>query len=201
MQALQSLIFPIDSRPFGFTYGEWSARWWQWVLRIPKQDNPLLDITGTNTNIEQKYPDVFFLCQTYEEVDSIPHRTIKIESGRCIFMPIINWISIADHDGRNKRELFNTAKNRMDVIKDLEIIINGLTIKEGLHNLRAQSPFFDVVLPEENVAELPPGQKTAISDGYWLFVKGFNNDTKLSTLASCSSGATTIGVNYNIFVM
>jgi hypothetical protein len=28
------------------TYGEWSARWWQWVRSIPAGTNPLLDTTG-----------------------------------------------------------------------------------------------------------------------------------------------------------
>ena len=28
------------------TYGEWSARWWQWVFAIEHDINPLLDTTG-----------------------------------------------------------------------------------------------------------------------------------------------------------
>ena len=67
MQSLPISIFPIHSKPFGYTYGEWSAMWWQWLLSIPKSKNPALDSTGANAHINQNYPNVFFLCQTYQE--------------------------------------------------------------------------------------------------------------------------------------
>jgi len=28
-------VFPINSAPYGKTYGEWSAKWWQWDLSCP----------------------------------------------------------------------------------------------------------------------------------------------------------------------
>ncbi len=33
---------------FGNTYGEWSARWWQWILSVPADKNPNLDTTGAH---------------------------------------------------------------------------------------------------------------------------------------------------------
>src|SRR6266481_4161440 len=27
----QAQVFPLDSSPYGNTYGEWNARWWQWL--------------------------------------------------------------------------------------------------------------------------------------------------------------------------
>src|SRR5262245_25750030 len=35
-------IFPRDASPYGNTYGEWSARWWQWLMAIPTPQNPEL---------------------------------------------------------------------------------------------------------------------------------------------------------------
>jgi hypothetical protein len=35
-------IYPPDSEPFGRSYGEWSAKWWQWVYSIPLEKNPQL---------------------------------------------------------------------------------------------------------------------------------------------------------------
>jgi hypothetical protein len=29
-------VFSADSKPYGLTYGEWTAKWWQWVYLIPK---------------------------------------------------------------------------------------------------------------------------------------------------------------------
>jgi hypothetical protein len=44
-------VLPLDSSPFGNTYGEWSARWWQWVMAIPAATNPNLDTTGANCGV------------------------------------------------------------------------------------------------------------------------------------------------------
>src|SRR5262245_29132534 len=35
-------VLPVESHPYGLTYGEWSAKWWQFVLSIPAPNNPLL---------------------------------------------------------------------------------------------------------------------------------------------------------------
>src|SRR5262245_2257965 len=43
-----SVILPPDSAPFGKSYGQWSAAWWQQMLPIPVPKNPLLDATGAN---------------------------------------------------------------------------------------------------------------------------------------------------------
>src|SRR6266478_6251873 len=36
-------VYPPGSKPYGLSYGDWSARWWQWVLAIPPKSNPILD--------------------------------------------------------------------------------------------------------------------------------------------------------------
>ncbi len=28
-------VLPVNSKPYGMTYGEWSAKWWQWAYSIP----------------------------------------------------------------------------------------------------------------------------------------------------------------------
>ena len=33
-------IYAPNSFPFGLSYGEWSAKWWQWVYSIPLEKNP-----------------------------------------------------------------------------------------------------------------------------------------------------------------
>ncbi len=53
-------IFPRDAAPYGNTYGEWSARWWQWLLSVPTPKNPNLDTTGQDCDEGQAGP-VWFL--------------------------------------------------------------------------------------------------------------------------------------------
>ncbi len=198
METSSILVSPSDSKPYGLSYVEWSIKWWQWLLSIPKSNNPALDSTGVNANVNQSDPNVFFLCQTYEGVKSIPNRSIHVPAGRSVFMPVINWISILHIDGETDQELVSTAKQRMDVVANLEIIINGTTINKGLEKYRAQSPFFYVVLPEDNIIEYFPGSRRCVSDGYWVFLKSLEKQTRLSSFGSCSSGVTKIGVNYEI---
>ena len=45
-----SQVVPPNSNEFGNTYGEWSARWWQWLLSIPNDTNPNLAPTGIDQN-------------------------------------------------------------------------------------------------------------------------------------------------------
>jgi hypothetical protein len=198
MQSIPIPIFPLDSKPFGHTYAEWSAKWWQWLLSIPKSRNPAFDSTGVCANLNQNYPDVFFLCQTHESAPFIPNRTVTITPGRSIFMPIINWVSILHTDGETDRELIEIANKRMDVVANLQLSIDGITIKAGLEKYRTQSQFFEVMLPENNIFALPSGTIRAVSDGYWIFLKQLEHDTELSSFGSCSSGVTKIGVNYTL---
>jgi hypothetical protein len=39
-------IIPINANAYGNTYGEWSARWWQYMYSIPAKTNPILDTKG-----------------------------------------------------------------------------------------------------------------------------------------------------------
>src|SRR4051812_1041314 len=32
-------VHPPCSKPYGLTYGEWSAKWWQWMQAIPLAEN------------------------------------------------------------------------------------------------------------------------------------------------------------------
>lgn len=192
-------LYPLNSKPFGLSYSDWTAKWWQWFLSIPKSSSPALDTTGINANIGQNNPNVFFLCQTYEGVDSTPHREVVIDSDRALFMPVINWISILNYDGVTEQEIFEKAKERMDVVAKLEMKINEITLsEEDLRKYRVQSPLFDVNLPEGNIMELKPGLVRAVSDGFWIFLEPLNKETSLSSFGSCSSGVTNILVNYHI---
>lgn len=194
----QFYIYPIDSKPYGISYSEWSIKWWQWLSSIPKENNPALDWTGANAHVNQIYPNVLFLCQTIEGVNSIPIRKNTIPVGKAIFMPIINWISIMQQDGNSDEELIGVAKRRMDIIGPLQITINKVTINEGLEKYRVQSPFFEINWPENNIFGLSSGKRRCISDGYWIFIKPIHKEVTLETFSSCSSGLTKIKVKYEL---
>ena len=49
-------VFSADSKPYGLTYGQWTAKWWQWAYSIPKEINPSYDDTGKNCAQGQSGP-------------------------------------------------------------------------------------------------------------------------------------------------
>ena len=81
-------VLPINSRPHGLTYGEWSAKWWEWAFSLPVSVNPLFDTTGALASNGQSGP-VFFLAGVIS-VSGIAERTITVPAGKALFFPILN---------------------------------------------------------------------------------------------------------------
>lgn len=198
-------MFPIDSEPYGLSYGVWSARWWQWLLSITKSISPVLDNTGDKAAINQHDPNVFFLCQTIDSTrlggSASSRRKVAMKAGSSILMPIINWISVSQEDGETEQELASIAASKMNVVSRLEVTINGVKVDKGLERYRARSPIFDMILPKDNILELSGGRRQFVSDGYWLFFTPLEENTKLSTFGSCSSGLNKFLVDYDITML
>ena len=193
-------IYHQNSMPLGLSFGEWSERWWRWLLTIPKSLNPAMDLSGDNAAIGQPDSNVFFLCQTIENVEQQPTRKICIRKGTSIFSPVINWVSNFYEDGHSEKDLIITARQRMDSIGNLQFYLNGKNVP-GLEKYRFLSKFFSVELPKDNIFNLPAGKARFVSDGYWVFTKPVITDTTIFTFGTCSSGVTKIGVKYYIKVI
>lgn len=189
-------VFPINSKPLGFSYSDWTEAWWKWILKVPKSYNPLIDYTGENASRGQNQPDVFYLCQTNEQNDQIPVRKVNIFRSKFLFFPIINWLSVQGIDGMDDKSLIQLAKEKMDVVSNLEIIIDGVRLSKDLKKFRVQSRIFELNIDQNNVLDLPPGYTRMISDGYWLFLRPQGPLRELRSFGSCSSGATKIAVRY-----
>jgi hypothetical protein len=192
-------VLSMDSPNFGHTSTVWTVRWWRWLLSIPRTENPAHDPTGKNSSLFQEYGDVFFLCQTMGNSESCIFRKATVPSGKVLFMPIINWISVSGVDGETPTELSLVAKNKIDAVTDLELKINGKAV-EGLYKYRVRSPLFEIKLPENNILGDFRGRRLCVSDGYWIFLKPVKKNITLSSFGACSSGLNRIGVNYQLLI-
>src|SRR5262249_10337841 len=76
-------IFPPGSEPYGLSYGEWSARWWQWLLQIPATTNPNLDSTGAHCT-EGQSGHVWFLAGSFGTLPSPIIRNCTVPAGRSL---------------------------------------------------------------------------------------------------------------------
>jgi hypothetical protein len=163
-------IFSINSKPYGFPYYEWTAKWWQWALSIPIDRNPLIDSTGEYCAEGQNGP-VWFLAGTTDKTHSAERRCI-IPSGKAILFPIIvSQFSYSEVPFiKNDEELIShTAK---DIVRWslLEATIDGLKLSD-LQKYRIQFGPFDLSLPENNIWNIRAGPTKAVSDGFWIFLK------------------------------
>jgi hypothetical protein len=190
-------LFAPDSRPFGRTYGEWTARWWQWVLSQAKTDNPLVDQNGQNCANNQSGP-VWFLVGT---LNGAAERSCTIPADKAILFPVINVeASVAEGDGSTEEELSAQVKFEMDQITNMRAGISGTNLNE-LKHYRVQSPLFEVTLAPDNVLGLPAQITKMMSEGYWLFLKPMEpGDYHLYSFGSCLAGRIKIGISYHLTI-
>lgn len=170
-------VFPIGSTPFGRTYAEWGAAWWQWAMAIPAGANPIMDAEGTDCAIGQKGP-VWFLAGT--SGGSVT-RSCTIPSGMAIFFPIVNTVNdfpcpdptFKPQAGQTLEDfLTQGAKAGIDQVNLLEVEVDGQPLG-NLRNFRATSRLFQFTTAGDlssfdSCATGSP--QLGVSDGYWIML-------------------------------
>ena len=176
-------IAPPQSSSHGLTCGQWAAKWWQWALSIPADQNPVADPTGQFAGVGQSGP-VWFLAGSFGgDVD----RTVVIPAGKSIFMPVYNWIfgsSVWDCDPTNPGVPCDVPTLRQKAAESttsalvVEAWIDGVQVN-NIRDYRGISPQpFPIVIPEGNVLGNPAGTYCPqVADGYWLMLRPFATGT------------------------
>ena len=176
-------IFPPQSHPYGQSYGEWVVDWWQWVLSIPADRNPLLDTTGEFAGESQHGP-VWFVAGTFG--DSV-ERSYTVPQGKALFVPVYVWTFGAGTFDCEPSvpgvpcvvcELQELAKTSTEAAEVLEVTIDGVPV-QNLRRYEAASPkAFRVFYPVNSVVnaafdvDLPGGiYRPQVADGYWLMLQ------------------------------
>jgi hypothetical protein len=171
-------VLPPDSSPFGHTYGEWGARWWQYATSLNG-----FDTTGFGNCLGEPSGKVLFLAGTTD--GSIADRTCTVPAGKAIFFPIINaeWsiseaqanknacIVQASPSGTSNAALRACAVAQMDHVTALDAAIDGVTLRD-LKRYRAHSPAYDfTVAPGNSLVPCQGSGCHAVADGYWIMLR------------------------------
>ncbi|MBV9179570.1 MAG: hypothetical protein JO327_12115 [Nitrososphaeraceae archaeon] len=162
------LVASIGSKLYGLTAGEWTAKWWQWALSIPKSNSPFSDKTGQNCGLNQNGP-VWFLAGT---TGGSQERTCTIPAGKAILFPIVNnECSTAEYPAdKTESALRSCATGFIDHTTTLQTSVDGINLN-NLKQYRIQSPLFNFIFPKDNIYGVAPGPTQAVSDGYWILLQ------------------------------
>jgi hypothetical protein len=161
-------IVPIGQQAFGKSYGEWSAKWWNWAVSQPAETSPLTDETGARCGVNQSGP-VFFLAGT---TGGSATRSCTVPAGKGVLFPMINGdCSEAEGNGTTDAELRACAKDLMDHVTHAEATIDGVPVRKA-REFRAASPLFTLNPVAGNPFGIPPGPTPCVADGFWILVNG-----------------------------
>lgn len=163
-------VFPIDSKPYGHSYSEWSAKWYQWIMSIPAKDNPRLDPTGEKCSVAQSDQNVWFLAQT---PTGPVQRHCIIPPGKAILVPLLTGQCdyLSDPTVRTETDLRKCAFSGIQGAT-ISATLDSTTMK-NLERYRVKSPLFDLTIPVDNPFgnQGPTGTSKAVVDGYFLMLE------------------------------
>lgn len=165
--SINSGVSPINSKSYGSSYGEWSAKWWQWLAQIPSSINPVNDKTGANCAQNQNGP-VWFLAGSNQ---GPAVRDCTVPSGKAIFFPALTTECSYAEDSTLKTEaqLRSCAING-DQGGITQVILDGMNFK-SLQTYSIQSPLFNFTFPQNNILSAPPGPTQSVSDGVFVMLQ------------------------------
>jgi hypothetical protein len=167
-QIMNPGVFPPDSKPYGYTFAQWSEKWWQWYLSIPAPENPGGDTSGRYCAVGQTNPNVWFLTGagsgTYV-------RTCNIPASRAIlFQPAGNECSFSENPSLKAESELRTCAISGDQVSSIHVTLDGRNI-QNLQNYIVQTPLFDFRWPENNISSQPAGPTKAVSHAYVIMLK------------------------------
>ncbi|HEX2273985.1 MAG TPA: hypothetical protein VHG90_08945 [Acidimicrobiales bacterium] len=192
-------VLPPRARPFGLTYEQWAARWWQWALAIPEDQNPMLDPTGEDCAVGQS-GRVWFLAGTFGGGPAT--RVCTVPAGKALFFPIVNAVFVATEPGETEAIAHEVLREHIDQVdvSTLAVEVNGVPIP-NLGRYRAHSATFPVVFPEDNVFGVPAGfYPIAAADGYWIMLAPLPPGTHTVHFRGELPNGTLLDVTYTLIV-
>ncbi|HEY5909892.1 MAG TPA: hypothetical protein VJA21_04730 [Verrucomicrobiae bacterium] len=171
-------VFPLHSKPYGKSYGEWAVAQIQWTMSIPIATSPWAnDTTGEFAAIGQSGP-VWFLGSS---LGGSLTRTFTMPAGKAIFVPVNLWVFGAvafDCEPSvpgvvcDVPTLYAAAAEAADAAVVLAVSVDGRPIR-NLRNYRAVSPGpFGVTVPADNISGVPAGTHfPQVADGYFVILE------------------------------
>lgn len=164
-------ILPPNSNAYGMSYGEWSAKWWQWNLSLPVDQNPSYDEGGDCSNGDNGQLGPTWFLTGVNIASGTAVRDCTVPAGKALFFPIINTecstLEAPPFYGSNEEELRDCAQGFH--VGNVYAEIDGVAV-QNLDRYLIESPLFTFIVPENNIWGLPSGTGQSVSNGYFLML-------------------------------
>jgi hypothetical protein len=157
---------PGHSYPHVYTYGELTARWWQWFISIPAANSPGAGGACRTGQLGR----IWFLAGLATGPGTVE---CTVPHGTMLFFPIINTecsnLEGPPFFGATPAERRACAKAIVDGAADLSVTIDGKPLRNPAA-YRVASPDFMITAPPGNVLGTDPASGLAAGDGFYLLV-------------------------------
>ena len=195
-------IFPPKSNPHGASYGEWSAKWWQWAFSFRADAHPLLDTAPCDAGQTGR---VWFLGGSF--INTTVVRNCTVPAGVAILFPVLNTecstFEGPPFHGDNEAELRACAAAVTNT--GMFATIDGVAV-QNLSRYRVQSPLYQFSAPDGGLFGVPVTDAKSVSDGVWLMLAPLSaNRTHTIHFGGTQTAGDfpplTLDVTYNITVV
>jgi hypothetical protein len=179
-------LFSKDEAPFGKSYDDWIAEFWNWVVSLspdeatPKPGGCLIHESGSMVMLMNS------------AVGGSHNQVCTISSDQGILIPMWNaWCDSGDHSGLSDEQLTKCAREEFNLGKiGSEVRVDGVPVAKldvtmslisgsldyeitTLQNVsEIYTKGFNITIPgDSNIPELVPGDWRAGSHGWWVFLE------------------------------
>jgi len=206
-------VLPPESYPYGMTYGQWGALWWQWELQAPINKDPVSDTTGAYSG-NQLSNSVFFLAGSFGGGPIVRH--VNVPAGRALFFPLYNGVLTYPEDvpaGLNPRYGENNTRILLnDSLKDVPVsdLVAFVDGTGPLPSYRASETFNFTFPPDsaavtdwlswEGVPYQPGYHALNFTDGYWTMIAPLSAGPHTVEIKYPADGSY-VDVTYNLTVI
>jgi hypothetical protein len=154
-----------DSSPYGIPYADWTKKWWQWDISVPKAEHP-----QTNPKVvcaTKVSGQVSFLVHNLQGPS---HYSCTIPANNAILVPIspATCTSIEAHSIK-LADLIHCADEGNHPIT-FKATFDGVPLT-NLENNYATTNIFNMTVPNDNFELLKGGTYPTAGAGYYVFLK------------------------------
>jgi hypothetical protein len=176
-----SLVYGPHSHPYGVSLQGWTETFWQRVMSVPLDKNPLADPTGADCAQGQPHSEVWFLSGAFPPATTAV-RSCTVPRHRALVIPLASYLNdypcpdpaFQPAPGQSLGQFLTAgAKEVIDPIDTLTLTIDGTPVT-GLFDYRSTTRLF--MFTGDTSLQAIDGcvtghRQPGVADGYTIVVK------------------------------